>query len=58
MADGGKILGGSFTWGIMIRSCQGWGSFTKAFYSNLKSAAIYILNFLLIMKGYILKMKP
>ena len=47
----------SFGWavlhgGLMIRTCQGWGSFTNAFSSNLISK-LY-LEILPIMKGYTL----
>ena len=41
---GDKFLEGAvLDEGLMIRSCQGWGSFTNAFSSNLKT--VYNLNF-------------
>ena len=52
---GDKFLGGAILdEGLMIKSCQGWGSFTNAFSSNLKT--VYNLDFLAIMKE--MKIKP
>ena len=40
---GDKFLGAVLYGGLMIRSCQGWGSFTNAFSSNLET--VYNLEF-------------
>ena len=33
---GDKFWGAVLHVGLIIKSCQGWGSFTNAFFSNLK----------------------
>ena len=53
---GDKFWGAILLGGLMIRSCQGLGTFTNAFSSNLKT--VYNLDFFLaIMKRYILEDK-
>ena len=41
----------------MIRSCQGWWSFTNAFFSNLKTVTLKVFVNYEGMKGYTLKDK-
>ena len=49
---GGQILGAALHGRLMIRSCQGWGSFTNALSGNLKT--LYKFKILPGMKGYTL----
>ena len=52
----GSKLGVKSSLPNLPRSCQVWGSFLNSFFSTKK--CIYISNFLPIMKGYTLKIKP